>query len=137
MKEKWELKRISEFFYLLVDVSDPSGKDILQKRFKKDPDVIAELYSLVIEIDDLGYEEGVEFAFSSSRFDTIKGSSKNLIEIRRFSGVWRVLTYHDKKRKKPVMLDAFKAHKHVSTLKAARRVESKMETAKKLLERDE
>ena len=35
------------------------------------------------------------------------------------------------------MLDAFQAYKHVSTLKAAQRVESKMEIAKKLLERDE
>ena len=53
LEEKWELKRISEFFYLLVDASDPSGKDILQKRFKKEPDIIAELYSLIIEIEEL------------------------------------------------------------------------------------
>ena len=131
MEEKCELKRISEFFYLLVDASDPSGKDILQKRFKKEPNALDQLYLLIERIGKLGYMNGVDYAFRTSLFDTIKGPIKSLIE------PWRVLTYNDSKRKKHVMLDAFQAHKHVSTLKAAQRVESKMETAKKLLERDE
>lgn len=137
LEEKWELKRISEFFYLLVDASDPSGKDILQKRFKKEPNAQDQLYLLIERIGKLGYMNGVDYAFRTSLFDTIKGPIKSLIEIRKFSDSWRVLTYNDSKRKKLVMLDAFQAHKHVSTLKAAQRVESKMETAKKLLERDE
>ena len=131
MEEKCELKRISEFFYLLVDASDPSGKDILQKRFKKEPNALDQLYLLIERIGKLGYMNGVDYAFRTSLFDTIKGPIKSLIEIRKFSDPWRVLTYNDSKRKKHVMLDAFQA------LKAAQRVESKMETAKKLLERDE
>lgn len=136
MEEKWELKRISEFFYLLVDASDSSEKDILQKRFKKDPNALNDLYTTIEKIAQHGYTKGVEYAFRAAYFDTIKGSIIGLIEIRRFRDVWRVLTYHDKKRKKLVMLDAFKAHEHVSTLKAAQRVEPKAEIAKKILEKD-
>ena len=29
-KEDWQLKQIADFFYLLVDGSDATGKDILQ-----------------------------------------------------------------------------------------------------------
>ncbi len=30
-KEDWQLKQIADFFYLLVDGSDATGKDILQR----------------------------------------------------------------------------------------------------------
>lgn len=118
MEEKWELKRISEFFYLLVDASDPSGKDILQKRFEKEPNALDQLYLLIERIGKLGYMNGVDYAFRTSLFDTIKGPIKSLIEIRKFSDPWRVLTYNDSKKKKLVMLDAFK---HTNTSARSKR----------------
>lgn len=111
-KEDWQLKQIADFFYLLVDGSDVAGKDILQKRFKKETNTLSALYDLIEKIDELGYDDGIDFAFNTNRFDTIKGTKLSLIEIRRFGKTWRVITYWDKKKKMLVMLDAFEAHKH-------------------------
>lgn len=47
IKEDWQLKQIADFFYLLVDVNDATGKDILQKRFKKELVTLNALYDLV------------------------------------------------------------------------------------------
>lgn len=111
-KEDWQLKQIADFFYLLVDGSDVAGKDILQKRFKKETNTLSALYDLIEKIDELGYDDGIDFAFNTNRFDTIKGTKLSLIEIRRFGKTWRVITYWNKKKKMLVMLDAFEAHKH-------------------------
>lgn len=111
-KEDWQLKQIADFFYLLVDGSDVAGKDILQKRFKKETNTLSALYDLIEKIDELGYGDGIDFAFNTNRFDTIKGTKLSLIEIRRFGKTWRVITYWSKKKKMLVMLDAFEAHKH-------------------------
>lgn len=35
-EDSWQLKQIADFFYLLVDGDEASGKDVLQKRLKKD-----------------------------------------------------------------------------------------------------
>lgn len=110
----WRLKQISDFFYLLVNAADESGKNVLQRRFKKDLGALNSLYDLIEKIDELGYEAGVEFAFGSKRFDTIKGTRFCLIEIRRIKKTWRVITYWNKKQEAFVMLDAFEAHKHKS-----------------------
>ena len=111
-KEDWQLKQIADFFYLLVDGSDATGKDILQKRFKKETNTLSALYDLIEKIDELGYDNGIDFAFNTNRFDTIKGTKLSLIEIRRFGKTWRVITYWSKKKKMLVMLDAFESHKH-------------------------
>ena len=111
-KEDWQLKQIADFFYLLVNGSDTTGKDILQKRFKKETNTLSALYDLIEKIDELGYDNGIDFAFNTNRFDTIKGTKLSLIEIRRFGKTWRVITYWSKKKKMLVMLDAFESHKH-------------------------
>ena len=110
-KEDWQLKQISDFFYLLVDGNGATGKDILQKRFKKETNALSALYDLIEKIDELGYDDGINFAFNTNRFNTIKGTKLSLIEIRRFGKTWRVITYWSKKKKALVMLDAFEAHK--------------------------
>ena len=86
----WRLKQIADFFYLLVNEGDVSEKNILQKRFKKDLNALSALYDLIERVDGLGYELGVDFAFSTNRFDTIKNTKLSLIEIRRFGkpGEW-------------------------------------------------
>lgn len=111
-KEDWQLKQIADFFYLLVNESDATGKDILQRRFKKEINTLNALYDLIEKIDELGYDNGIDFAFNTNRFDTIKGTKLSLIEIRRFGKTWRVITYWSKKKKMLVMLDAFESHKH-------------------------
>lgn len=111
-KEDWQLKQIADFFYLLVNGSDATRKDILQKRFKKEINTLNALYDLIEKIDELGYDNGIDFAFNTNRFDTIKGTKLSLIEIRRFGKTWRVITYWSKKKKMLVMLDAFESHKH-------------------------
>lgn len=137
MSEKWELEKIAQFFLLLINATDASGRNILEKRFKKDPEALKKLLLLIEGIGGLGYKQGLKYAFGLSLFDTIKGPVKNLIEIRKFSGTWRVLTYNGAAKEKLVMLDAFEAHKHLNTLKAAQRVEPKAKIAKELLERSE
>lgn len=135
--DRWQLKQIADFFYLLVDNDDESGKDILQKRFKKDKAAHESLLNLIEKIDEMGYTNGVEFAFASKRFDTIKGTSLSLIEIRRFDKTWRVITYLSKKRQKLVMLDAFEAHKHISMEKKIEQIKPLAEHAMRLLEEGE
>lgn len=83
-KEEWQLKQIADFFYLLFEGHDAKGKDVLQKRFKKDLNTLGALYDLIAKLDELGYDDGVDFAFNTNRFDTIKGTKLSLIEIRRF-----------------------------------------------------
>lgn len=109
--DNWRLEQTSDFFYLLVDGDDRSGKNILQKRFKKELDALNALYDLIEKVDELGYRDGIDFAFNTNRFDTIKGTRLNLIEIRRFNKTWRVITYWSKRKKALVMLDAFEAHR--------------------------
>ena len=130
----WQLKQIADFFYLLVDGSESSGKDVLQKRFKKDLASLSALYDLIERVDKLGYELGTEFAFNTNRFDTIKNTKLSLIEIRRFGKTWRVLTYWSKKRRAFVMLDAFEAHKHKSMNDKLKQVEPLVTHAARLVE---
>ena len=52
--DRWQLKQIADFFYLLVDNDDESGKDILQKRFKKDKAAHESLFNLIEKIDEMG-----------------------------------------------------------------------------------
>lgn len=40
LNQKWDIEKIAHFFFLLVNVTDTSGKNILEKRFKKDPDAL-------------------------------------------------------------------------------------------------
>lgn len=122
-KEDWQLEQIADFFYLLVDRNDATGKNILQKRFKKELSVLNALYDLIEKIDELGYSNGVDFAFNTKRFDTIKGTKLSLIEIRRFGKTWRVITYWCRKKKSFVVLDAFEAHKHKSMNEILKQVE--------------
>lgn len=133
-EDSWQLKQIADFFYLLVDGDEASGKDVLQKRFKKDMGALSALYDLIERIDELGYELGTEFAFNTNRFDTIKGTKLSLIEIRRFGKTWRVLTYWSKKRRAFVMLDAFEAHKRKSMNDMLKQVEPLVTHAARLVE---
>lgn len=130
----WQLKQIADFFYLLVDGSESSGKDVLQKRFKKDLASLSALYDLIERVDKLGYELGTKFAFNTNRFDTIKNTKLSLIEIRRFGKRWRVLTYWSKKRRAFVMLDAFEAHRHKSMNDMLKQVEPLVTHAVRLVE---
>ena len=133
-EDSWQLKQIADFFYLLVDGDEVSGKDVLPKRFKKDMGALSALYDLIERIDELGYELGTEFAFNTNRFDTVKGTKLSLIEIRRFGKTWRVLTYWSKKRRAFVMLDAFEAHKHKSMNDMLKQVEPLVTHAARLVE---
>ena len=137
LNQKWDIEKIAHFFFLLVNATDTSGKNILEKRFKKDPDALKKLLFLIDGIGSLGYEQGVKYAFSVSIFDTIKGPIKDLIEIRKIRSTWRVLTYNAKAQKKLVMLDAFESHKHTSTLKSAQRVKPKAKIVKDILRKSE
>ena len=133
-KEEWQLKQISDFFYLLFDGHDAMGKDVLQKRFKKDLNTLGALYDLIAKLDELGYDDGVDFAFNTNRFDTIKGTKLSLIEIRRFGKTWRVITYWSKKNKAVVMLDAFEAHKHKDMSEMLKQAEPLAQQAIRLIE---
>lgn len=123
MDDGWYLKQYADFVYLLVDGKEFTGKDILQKRFKKDQNAFVALLNLIEKIDELDYDDGIEFAFSSNRFDTIKGTNLSLIEIRRFNKTWRVITYWSESKKCLVMLDAFEAHKLKTMGEMIRKVE--------------
>ena len=133
-KEDWQLKQISDFFYLLVDGNGATGKDILQKRFKKETNALSALYDLIEKIDELGYDDGINFAFNTNRFDTIKGTKLSLIEIRRFGKTWRVITYWSKKKKALVMLDAFEAHKRKRMDEMLKQVDPLVRQAIRLIE---
>ena len=133
-KEDWQLKQISDFFYLLVDGNGATGKDILQKRFKKETNALSALYDLIEKIDELGYDDGINFAFNTNRFDTIKGTKLSLIEIRRFGKTWRVITYWSKKKKALAMLDAFEAHKRKRMDEMLKQVDPLVRQAIRLIE---
>mgnify|MGYP004550418481 FL=1 len=133
-KEDWQLKQISDFFYLLVDGNGATGKDILQKRFKKETNALSALYDLIEKIDELGYDDGINFAFNTNRFNTIKGTKLSLIEIRRFGKTWRVITYWSKKKKALVMLDAFEAHKRKRMDEMLKQVDPLVRQAIRLME---
>lgn len=133
MKEAWELEQIADFFYLLVDGNDVTGKNILQKRFKKELNALDALYDLIEKIDELGYDDGIDFAFNTNRFDTIKGTKLSLIEIRRFGKTWRVVTYWSKKKRALVMLDAFEAHRHKSMNEMLKQIEPLAQQAIRLI----
>ena len=107
---EWYLKPISDFFFLLDRRSNNGIKNILTKRFKKNEDAIGNLLSLIGEIDSLGYEDGLDFAFKTERIKTIKNQKLSLIEIRKFYEKWRIITYFDKDNKRFIMIDAFNAH---------------------------
>lgn len=129
----WQLKQIADFFYLLVNEGDTSEKNILQKRFKKDSNALSTLYDLIEKIDGLGYELGVDFAFSTNRFDTVKNTKLSLIEIRRLGKTWRVITYWSKKQRAFVMLDAFESHKHKTMNEMQKQVEPLVQEAIRLI----
>lgn len=91
------------------------------------------LYDLIEKIDELGYDGGIDFAFSTNLFDTIKGTKLSLIEIRRFGKTWRVITYWSKKEKALVMLDAFEAHRHKSMNEMLKQIEPLAQQAIRLM----
>ena len=47
LNQKWDIEKIAHFFFLLVNATDTSGKNILEKRFKKDPDALKKLLFLI------------------------------------------------------------------------------------------
>lgn len=134
MDQKWDIEKITHFFFLLVNATDVSRKNILEKRFKKDPETYKKLISVLSMIGVLGYKDGLEFGFSTHYFDSIKSSVSRLIEIRKFSDLWRVLSYNSMQNELIVILDAFEAHKHTSTTKAAQGVKEKAKIVEVLLE---
>ena len=127
-KNDWRLEQLADFFYLLVSKNEKK-KDILQKRFKRDISAHALLYDLIEKIDEMGYEEGVEFAFNSKRFKTIKHTPYNLIEIRRLNKTWRVIAYWNKQKRIFVLLDAFEAHKDKSMNNMLKQIEPRTKQA--------
>lgn len=134
MNQKWDIEEIAHFFFLLVNATDTSGKNILEKRFKKDPETYKKLISVLSMIGVLGYKDGLKFGFSAHYFDSIKSSVSHLIEIRKFSDLWRVLGYNSMQNELVVMLDAFESHKHTSTTKAAQSVRGKAKIVEAFLE---
>lgn len=139
-EDNWRLEQISDFFYLLVDGNDRSGKNILQKRFKKELDALNALYDLIEKVDELGYRDGIDFAFNTNRFDTIRGTRLSLIEIReirRFNKTWRVITYWSKRKKAFVMLDAFEAHRSKDMSEMLKQVKPLAKRAVELIEEGE
>lgn len=136
-KGNWQLDQIADFFYLLVDGDDRSGRNILQRRFKKEPTALSALYDLIEKVDELGYEDGIDFAFNTNRFDTIRGTRLSLIEIRRFNKTWRVITYWSKRKKAFVMLDAFEAHRSKDMSEMLKQVKPLAKRAVELIEEGE
>lgn len=108
----YSLRRLADYFYLLVIGEDVSGVSVVQKRLKKEPEVLAALYDLVEKLDSLGYEVGVDFAFTSRRFDVVRGTRLGIVEVRRLGKTWRVFSYWDRKKKVFILLDAFESHRH-------------------------
>lgn len=128
----WWLEPIADFIYLLHECN--GEKTILQKRFKKDPNALIELFQIIEKIDELGYEDGVDFAFTAGYMDTVKsGDALSLIEIRVKKQLWRVISYWDREKKLFVMLDAFEHHKHKRMTDFVRKIKPELEAAKELL----
>lgn len=128
----WWLEPIADFFYLLRERGEL--KSALQKRFKKDPNALQELFAIIERIDEMGYDDGVEFAFDCKYMDTVRNDEAlKLIEIRVKKRLWRVITYWDRGGKRFVMIDAFEAHKHKSMGDMVKQVKPKVAIAKRLL----
>ena len=131
--DSWKLQQISDFVYLLRETGE--SRTILQQRFKKDQPALRMLYKFIEKMDELGYEDGIEFAFSSHRLDTIRNhGGLGLIEIRIKDTLWRVFTHWSKSKKVLVMLDAYKAHQHTTVEEEAKLVLPRARQAKKLVE---
>ena len=129
----WFLEPIADFVFLLA--REGEARNILQKRFKKDWPALAELYRIIEKIDGFGYEEGMKFAFGCSYIEPVSTSDNLcLVEIRVKRTLWRVVTYHERRRKKLAMLDAFEAHKHKTMVEMIRQVETRRTIAIRLLE---
>ena len=128
----WRLEPVADFIFLLSEKDE--SKNILRKRFKKDANALTELFQIIEKIDELGYDNGTEFAFSHQYMDTVKGNGAlGLIEIRVKKKLWRVITYWDQDKKLFVMLDAFEAHKHKTMTNIVKLVKPRLEIVKELL----
>ena len=129
----WVLQPISSFVYLLHNRRD--RQTILQQRFKKNASALKMLYKTIEKVDELGYDLGVEFAFQSHRFDTIRNHGNySLIEIRVKDTLWRAITYWSKPKRLFVILDAFEAHKHQSLEEKVKQIAPLAQRAKELTE---
>jgi len=129
--EGFRLVQVSDFFYILEDVS---GKSRVQQHMKKDVEAGEELYDIIEKIDELGYGDGIEFALAARYFKFIKGTPMSIIEIRRIKETWRVIAYWDRGRERIVLLDAFKAHANKPMNKMLRQVIPLAREAERLLE---
>lgn len=131
--DAWILQELSSFIYLLCKRNE--ARTILQRRFKKDQPALSMLFKTIEKIDELGYEDGVTFAFDSHRMDTIRGHGEyGLIEIRIKDTLWRVIAYWSKAQHLFVILDAFEAHRHKSMDEEVKLVLPRARQAKKLVE---
>lgn len=131
-EDDWSLLPIADFVFLLVRKGD--DRNVLRKRFKKDQPALVELHSIIGKIDELGYEDGMEFAFSAEYIKSITtDGDMGLVEIRVKRTLWRVVTYHARDQKKLVMLDAFKAHEHKTMENMVKQVKAKRDIADRLI----
>ena len=126
------LMPIGDFISLLCEKGE--DKNMLQKRFKKDAASLSTLYEIIKKVDELGYKEGMDFAYNAHYIAPIAAHGNlSLIEIRVRNELWRVLAYHSLQRKHLVMLDAFENHKGVTMNEMVERVKQKRSIAKELL----
>ncbi|MEI3376774.1 MAG: hypothetical protein V8R08_02875 [Coriobacteriales bacterium] len=129
----WFLEPITDFVFLLA--REGEAKNILQRRFKKDRLALVGLFDIIEKVDGFGYEDGIRFAFDCKYMESISArNGLGLIEIRVKRTLWRVVTYHDRKRKKLVILDAFEAHRHKTMEHVVEQVEPRRVMAIRLLE---
>lgn len=130
---KWYLQPIGDFISLLCDADEM--KTILQKRFKKDPDALSTLFEIIEKIDEMGYQDGMNFARSACYIASIQTHGNlSLIEIRIRDCLWRVVTYHSIQKKHLVMLDAFENHRGITMNEMIKRIEAKVPVVRRLLE---
>lgn len=129
----WCLEPIADFVFLLAREGDT--RNVLQRRFKKDLTALAELFDIIEKVDGFGYEDGMRFAFDCRYIEPIRAyGDLGLVEIRVKRTLWRVVTYHDRERRKLVILDAFEAHKHKAMGEMVEQVEARRAMAIRLLE---
>lgn len=129
----WFLEPIADFVFLLA--REAEAKSILQRRFKKDRTALAELFDIIEKVDGFGYEDGIRFAFDCRYMEPVSArGGLGLVEIRVKRTLWRVVAYHDRRRKKLVILDAFEAHRHKTMGQLVEQVEPRRATAIRLLE---
>lgn len=122
-----KLERVADFTYVF-------DLPFFRKRFKKDSKAMALLFELIEKIDGMGYDVGVSFAFRAHYFDTIKRTNLSLIEVRRFKGTWRVLSYLNSSAQRIVLIDAFQSHKHKRIFEKLKEDKSRIDQAIFLLD---